>query len=57
MFFFHITGISFDLEPNKRQKRQTTDSIPKHVVYKIKMDIENVESTRRLKERSVNVVQ
>ena len=57
MFFFHITGISFDLEPNKRQKRQATDSIPKHVVYKIKMDIENVESTRRLKERSVNVVQ
>ncbi|XP_078319098.1 uncharacterized protein LOC111121791 isoform X3 [Crassostrea virginica] len=47
----YLAGISFDLEPNKRQKRQATDSIPKHVVYKIKMDIENVESTRRLKER------
>jgi hypothetical protein len=39
------------METNGRQKRQATDSIPKHVIYKIRMDIENVESTRKLKER------
>ncbi|XP_061191991.1 uncharacterized protein LOC133200204 [Saccostrea echinata] len=47
----YLAGIAFQMETTGRKKRQATDSIPKHVVYKIKMDIENVESTRRLKEK------
>ncbi|XP_056019725.1 uncharacterized protein LOC125668687 isoform X2 [Ostrea edulis] len=47
----YLAGIAFDMKTNGRRKRQATDSIPKHVVYKIRMDIENVESTRKLKER------
>ncbi|KAL3877830.1 hypothetical protein ACJMK2_035474 [Sinanodonta woodiana] len=36
--------------PNGRRKRQLTTDIPKHIQYKLRMDIDNVPHTERLKE-------
>ena len=38
-------------ETNKRKKRQINDDIPDHVTYKIRMEIDNVRQTIRLKDR------
>ncbi|XP_021364515.1 ATP-binding cassette sub-family A member 1-like isoform X2 [Mizuhopecten yessoensis] len=47
-----LAVVAFDhLEDNSRKKRATTYQLPKHVSYKLRMDIENVRNTVRLKER------
>ncbi|XP_060072042.1 uncharacterized protein LOC132551915 [Ylistrum balloti] len=47
-----LAVVVFDnLEVSNRKKRGATNQLPKHVSYKIRMDLENVRNTVRLKER------
>ncbi|VDI72583.1 ATP-binding cassette, subfamily A (ABC1), member 1, partial [Mytilus galloprovincialis] len=48
-----LAGLVFDNLGNGggRKKRATTTSLPKHVSYKIRMDIDNVMYTRNIKEQ------
>ncbi|KAK3089434.1 hypothetical protein FSP39_003578, partial [Pinctada imbricata] len=47
-----LAGIVFDnMNPTSRRKRNAGSNLPDHIIYKIRMDIDNVEHTGRLKER------
>lgn len=52
---FKITslGIVFENLDNEssRKKRQTSDPVPEHITYKIRMDIDNVAHSNRIKQR------
>ncbi|KAJ8318608.1 hypothetical protein KUTeg_003699 [Tegillarca granosa] len=46
-----LAGIVFmNMEGGSRKKRSATNGYPKHISYKIRMDIENVRHTSKLKE-------
>ena len=50
----NFTGLVFDYDTTAttgRKRRQAESSLPKHIKYRIRMDIDNVQHTSRLKER------
>ncbi|ESO87425.1 hypothetical protein LOTGIDRAFT_127778, partial [Lottia gigantea] len=49
-----LAGIVFNnlVTSNNREKRSTTNELPKHVQYKIRMDTDNIIQTHRIKRRT-----
>ena len=45
-----FTNVEESVETSRRRKRETSHRMSKHVEYKIRMDIDNVESTLKLQE-------
>jgi len=50
MWLFSFTGIVFDVSGETTRMKRSTDSLPPHIQYTIRMDIDNVEKTRRIKD-------
>lgn len=49
---FRFVGLVFDVnDGSTREKRDTTANLPHHIHYSIRMDIDNVPNTDRIKER------
>ncbi|KAK6169359.1 hypothetical protein SNE40_020430 [Patella caerulea] len=41
-----LAGVVFtNIKPSNRKKRAAVDEIPKHIIYKIRMDVDNVQDT------------
>lgn len=53
IYILSISGIVFLNIPNSnsRKKRDTKQELPKHIMYKIRVDMDNVRTTKMLKER------
>ena len=51
LIFFAGVVFTNTEQTNTRKKRQASDDFPSHVMYKIRMAVDNIMNTRRIKDR------